>query len=529
MGFNPFTITTQGAILASKTLIGKELKFTKFKVGDGDAPDDIKSLEELVNPIMPVALTSILRTTPIQVTVKALLKNTDAPQNFYWKELGLYAQDPDTKEEVLFAYAHYGENPEYIVNSISQPIDRYIQQIITVDNADNVVIEINPDTVFVTHQELDLEINKLKKKAGKIYGIRRLINNSSSVWERLEDAAGLVANATKDGTAVQNDFDNIYPWSDIVSYNYDVKGQKVTAYYGEPTFKFDGSNGEVMTRFPEFWYKREQKDGYEYIYIADYAADGFIKSEQFSLSRYTASGTTSRLNSKSGATPLNNVTPANFRTSAKALGNGWGLLDVWHWSILQLLYLVEYADYNSQDKLGQGVITKEWTGSFNGNNSGGCDTLGMKSGCLANDGTHSMIYRGIEDVFGNMWQICDGINIQDCQAYVCYDSEDYAFDVFNGSYHKLGYKNSTVSEQYTKKLGYDVNNPLLQLPIEGSGSSSTYITDYYWCTPGADANRVVWVGGGWDLGLYCGLWFWTCNVASSYTFVNRACRLLLNQ
>ena len=153
----------------------------------------------------------------------------------------------------------------------------------------------------------------------------------------------------------------------------------------------------------------------------------------------------------------------------------------------------------------------------------------MKSGCLANDGTHSMIYRGIEDVFGNMWQICDGINIQDCQAYVCYDSEDYAFDVFNGSYHKLGYKNSTVSEQYTKKLGYDVNNPLLQLPIEGSGSSSTYITDYYWCTPGADANRVVWVGGLWDHGLTCGLWSWACNNASSATNVSRACRLLLNQ
>lgn len=526
MGFNPFTITTQGAILASKTLIGKELKFTKFKVGDGNAPDDIKSLEELVNPIMPVALTSILRTTPIQVTVKALLKNTDAPQNFYWKELGLYAQDPDTKEEVLFAYAHYGENPEYIVNSISQPIDRYIQQIITVDNADNVVIEINPDTVYVTHQELDLEINKLKKKAGKIYGIRRLINNSSSAWERLEDAAGLVANATKNGTAVQNDFDNIYPWSDIISYNYDVKGEKITAYYGEPTFKFDGSNGEVMTRFPEFWYKREQKDGYEYIYIADYAAEGFVKSEQFSLSRYTASGTTSRLNSKSGVESLTNVTLANFRNYAKALGNGWGILDIWHWSVIELLYLVEYADYNSQSKLGQGYTLGTNTAQLA---NGGCDNLGMKSGCLADDGVHSMIYRGIENIFGNLWQFLDGININACQAYVCYDSEDYACDVFNGSYHKIGYVNSTVTGQYTKKVGYDANNPLIQLPIEGNGSSNTYMTDYYWCSPEADAKRIVLVGGGWDYALNCGLWCFSCSNASSDTFTNCACRLLLNQ
>ena len=521
MGFNPFTITTQGAILASKTLIGKELKFTKFKVGDGDAPDDIKSLEELVNPIMPVALTSILRTTPIQVTVKALLKNTDAPQNFYWKELGLYAQDPDTKEEVLFAYAHYGENPEYIVNSISQPIDRYIQQIITVDNADNVVIEINPDTVFVTHQELDLEINKLKKKAGKIYGIRRLINNSSSAWERLEDAAGLVANATKDGTAVQNDFDNIYPWSDIISYNYDIKEKKNTAYYGEPTFKFDGSNGEVLTKIPEFWYKREQNDGYEYVYFADYAADGFIKSEQFSVGRYMMSGSSSRVYSKSKVAIFTNYTITNARNYARALGPEFGIND-WHYFLLQLLYLVEYANYNNQSVLGQGYTLSTNTEALNG---GGCDSLGMKSGCLVDDGLHSVIYRGIEDIFGNVWEFIDGINIKDYQAYICYDSDKYAVDTFDGAYQKLGYIDANA-EGYASKLGYDPKHPLISLTTEAKGSSSTHLTDYYYVSAG---NKIALVGGRWYHGLKAGLWYWHLDDASSDAGTNLGARLLKNQ
>ena len=39
-------------------------------------------------------------------------------------------------------------------------------------------------------------------------------------WERIEDSVGLIANATKDGSEVENDFDNIYPWSDIITYNY---------------------------------------------------------------------------------------------------------------------------------------------------------------------------------------------------------------------------------------------------------------------------------------------------------------------
>ena len=340
-----------------------------------------------------------------------------------------------------------------------------------------------------------------------------------------------MANATHDGTEVENDFDSLYPWSDIKTYNYNTTTKQITAFIGEPTFKFDGTNGEVMTKFPEFWYKREQKtEGgktYEYIYIADFETEGFVKSEQFSLSRYTASGAPSKLHSKSGTVPLFAITPENYRNYARALGNGWGLLDIWHWSILQLLYLVEYADYNSQDKLGQGVIAKEWTGEFEGNNSGGCDSLGMKSGCLGNDGTYSMIYRGIENIYGNMWQICDGVNIQDCQTYVCYTSEDYEFDKFNEPYHMLGYKNSTVSGQYTKKVGYDANNPLIQLPIESGGSSNTYLTDYYWCNVGNNSNRVAWVGGGWDNGLYCGFWYWRCIAASSTSSVDLACRLLL--
>ena len=257
-------------------------------------------------------------------------------------------------------------------------------------------------------QQNTADIAEIKEKMKvHVYGVRRkLANNSSSTWERIEDAVGLVANAQKGSTAVQNSFDNLYPWSDIISYNYDVKSQRITAYYGEPTFKFDGSNGEVLTRIPEFWYKRTRDDTYEYVYIADGKKEGYIKSEQFSVGRYTMSGSNSRVYSKSGVAPLVSDTITNFRTYARNLGDGFGQLD-WHYFLFQILYLVEYADYNAQDKLGKGVISKEWTGSFNGVNSGGCDSLGMKSGTLNDDGQHSMIYRGIEDIYGALWQFVD--------------------------------------------------------------------------------------------------------------------------
>ena len=66
----------------------------------------------------------------------------------------------------------------------------------------------------------------------------------------------------------------------------------------------------------------------------------------------------------------------------------------------------------------------------------------MKSGSIINDGKHSMIYRGIEDIFGNVWQVVDGINIKDNVTYINYNPATYAVDTFDGDYKALSYINS---------------------------------------------------------------------------------------
>ena len=184
-----------------------------------------------------------------------------------------------------------------------------------------------------------------------------------------------------------------------------------------------------------------------------------------------------------------------------------------------MLYIVEYADYNSQNKLGKG----------NSNNttvlaSGGCDNLGMKSGCLINDGRHSVIYRGIEDIYGNIWQFIDGLNIKDRIAYVSYNSSDYAIDKFDGSYKQVGYT-LPATDGWTKELGYDNSNPLIGLTTVVGGSESTYITDIYLQSEG---NNIAIFGSRWSDGAFCGLWCWNLNSSSSWASVNISSRLLAN-
>ena len=326
----------------------------------------------------------------------------------------------------------------------------------------------------------------------QIYGIKRLRSTIDTTWERTDNNVGKIANATHDGTEVQNDFDNLYPWSDIISFNYDSNSQSITAYYGDPEFTFSPSDTHVnvFTKIPQFWYKRWiDEDDYEHIQIADYAAEGFLESKEFAIARYSYEGSTSAPRSCSGLVPLVNTTGQSYQTGAKSLGNDVCLFDWRALGAIQLLYLVEYADNNSQETLGKGISS----GSMF-NYSGQLDSLGMKSGCLNNDAAHSVMYRGIEDIFGNVHQLIDGVNINNRRAYVCTDPTKYEFEKYDGNYIQVGYVNSPSTNSYISKLGYDENYPLLMLPIECSGvSSTTGFTDGYYQLTGKMAYRFRWL------------------------------------
>lgn len=167
-------ITTIGQILASKTLESKILKFTRFAVGDGILQDDnlntLKELKNLINPILSFDITNIKRDKEKQVDLQGAFQNTTLENATYLRELGLFAIDPDTEEEVLFAYVNYGDKAEFINNSELEKQERFYDMFIVIDNADNVTITIDSSNVYITKMQLDeILIDKADKK--KVYNI----------------------------------------------------------------------------------------------------------------------------------------------------------------------------------------------------------------------------------------------------------------------------------------------------------------------------------------------------------------------
>ena len=453
------------------------------------------------------------------------------------------------------------------------------------------------ESVDARIEELEADVDNIETTRGHVYGIRRKItSNSSSAWERLFDSIGKTATATKNGGTVQNDFDNLAPWSDIKSCNYDLTTKKINAWFGDANFKFDGTNGDVFTHIPKTYWKIYQENDYDYVLLADYPRAGFMEIDGFFIGRYNASVVSDVLHSYSGLVPTTNKNIGQFRTLANALGSNFSQLD-WRYFVLQMLYLVEYANYNSQSMLGNGIQSRKYlktlvaesntnraiVGSSSGyyvgqiirigtsdggtqiaderkitaieaydedgvtgaaltfdgaavniaidnfvctmaQETGQCDSLGMKSGCLNNDGYHSMIYRGVENIFANIWQWVDGINIKDNLAYICKDHSEYASDKFTDPYKPLAYTNCNTNGN-PKTLGLDVDEPFFRFPTEVGGGSSTYMCDYYYQNTG---NRVALVGGGFSDGAYGGLWCWYLSGASSFASWSIGARVLID-
>jgi len=288
-----------------------------------------------------------------------------------------------------------------------------------------------------------------------------------------------------------------------------------------------GGDGQVMVEIPAFYYKYgyastthtweislTPQSGFSlhpafvkngsavaYRYIGAYegvgwddSASDYIDSGNVAATGW--SGTTidtsnDKLSSVSGKCPVTDETRAEFRAIAANRGTGWRLQDYDLISAIQLLYLIEYADWNSQAMIGQGrtqLSGGTWvkdsyigvTGKSNGDGNGTNSVSG-------NTNDAYMTYRGVENFFGNVWKWVDGININDNVPYVSNTDTDFADDTI-ANYTNLG---GTLANAN----GYQ--KTLLQqgrgfLPASVGGASNTYITDYYYQNSGW---RVVALGG----------------------------------
>lgn len=305
------------------------------------------------------------------------------------------------------------------------------------------------------------------------------------------------------------------------------------ATYSAPTLTgaVDGSNGQVMVKFPKLYFKEAFGNNggvgagaMRGVYISLLPLDGFTAHPKFTwgngrqniyIGAYEASNSGGNvLQSISGAAVLANIDLATFRSRAVARGTGWHGYDFYSHHLLQLLFYVYYAHANSQFVLPGYTEASAWADAYR-RATGRSNTLATINGSIDADlaGVDSDLVAGgitagekvanrflwIENIFGHIWKFTDGVAYdgrvgQPNTAWVTPNPTLFSSVEANilANYTNLGVAlPAATNEAYMQEL------QTLFLPKTHGGASTTYITDYFYSyLDDASRNylRVVLVG-----------------------------------
>ena len=352
-----------------------------------------------------------------------------------------------------------------------------------------------------------------------VFGVMWDTSNSSTALTRLTPSTDPYGYVTKSVTTEpkpavgtgsgSSPFDAYAPWNGMKECNLNASGT-VTAWKGDSRFSHDCDY--TMVFIPAFYVAQKRSGTKQYFYVSDKPKTGFTKhpgSGKY-IGKYHMGSVRP---STSLVSPYVNITRAAARSNAKSKGSKFHLYDFATYCAIIFLYIVEFANWNCQTKIGQGFVSRN-----SSTQSGATDSMTYHTGrASGTDGQTSVQYRWIENLWGNVYQWVDGFNANGTAAYYCTDPSKYADDTATG-YTNIG---TLPASGWIKDLTVTDNG--LLIPKTSGGSETTYVPDYAYSDPDW---RVLCVGGDWNEGTYAGLLSFNASTSSSGSYSNVSARLL---
>lgn len=265
-------------------------------------------------------------------------------------------------------------------------------------------------------------------------------------------------------------------------------------------------DGQAMIKIPAFAYKRGiatsgSNIGKKYLMLApaDTTDPGFIRHpafmkdgqpvEQFWVGAYQACADpldSSKLGSVAGTMPLVSLNFANFITRAVKRNtdtvSGFMAWSFYQLAAIQMLYLVEYANADSQASFGQGRMSSPSVTVARVDDT----TVAPAS------------YRGIIGLWGNIHQFVDGLRVDASKKAMIWDrsgAQNYISTSFALPTQLTTCYMSVLASG--NGAGYDFNDVFLPEQVVSSSSSATVFPDIF---IGPVANGLCRFGGNSDAG-----------------------------
>lgn len=195
--FGGMTLTNKGLVLQGKAQAGIQLNYTRIAIGDGSlSGQSVPALNTLISPKKSLPVARLQMQPPNKVIIGTTLSNADVTTGFYFREVGVFAQDPDAGE-ILYAYANAGVTADYIApGGGTDIIEKAFDCVVVVGTAANITASIDDSLIFALQKDLDaVSASKVDKISGK-----GLSANDYTTAEK-NKLAGITAGAGGAGSA----------------------------------------------------------------------------------------------------------------------------------------------------------------------------------------------------------------------------------------------------------------------------------------------------------------------------------------
>ena len=340
-----------------------------------------------------------------------------------------------------------------------------------------------------------------KESAKGIYGVKWDYSDPKNKPERIGESKGWDDPVPASDTQGEGSspFDDIYPWKGMAVSTIPSNVVRIMEQ------ELKGSMTDAMVHIPEFYY-RAVKNTEEKTWtweVSDIPRNGFEKHPGSGLyvGRYHTSENNGTLRSVPGKRPLTDTSQTEFRERSKEKGDGWGMLSLEAWSAIQLLYLIEFADFDSCARLGSGYTDEEnWKTGVMGQTAGAAYHTIKRSG-------KSNMYRWIEDPFANCFDWIDGFEGGRKGTFV------------NGEATGI----SLPDPEIITGFGYSKACPWAFIPDSSGADLHEGAAGFVYSNTSAYPASV---GGNYNALAYYGLFFFYASNAASYTNASLGSRLL---
>lgn len=198
--FPGLVLTDAGRKLQAKAQIGAALTFSRVAMGEGESSTP-EQMAALASEKLSLSIQDFEVVGDGTSRMRVIMTNESLQNGFFVREMGVFAEDPDTGEEKLYSYTNAGEQPDFLPAGGGATLVENVFDLYTVvGNAQNVTAQINDYITIATKQDID-EIRPLLMPEGGTTGqlARKASNENGDVeWFDVSEGTSVAVDSLEE-------------------------------------------------------------------------------------------------------------------------------------------------------------------------------------------------------------------------------------------------------------------------------------------------------------------------------------------